>query len=32
MKEYITIFTAKLARQLLKAGYRLVDIKPDKND
>jgi hypothetical protein len=32
MKEFITIFTAKLARQLLKEGYTLSDIKPDKCD
>ena len=33
MKETITIFTAKKARELLKAGkFTLVDIKPDKKD
>lgn len=26
------VFTAQLARQLLKGGFRIVDIKPDKND
>lgn len=31
-KEYITVFTASMARQLLKAGYQIVDIKPDKTD
>lgn len=31
-KEAITIFTAKIARELLKAGFNLIDIKPDKND
>lgn len=31
-KEYITVFTASMARQLLKAGYQIVDIKPDKKD
>lgn len=33
MKETITIFTAKKARELLKVGkFTLVDIKPDKTD
>lgn len=31
-KETIVIFTAKKARALLKRGYTLVDIKPDKTD
>lgn len=31
-KETIVIFTAKKARALLKMGYTLVDIKPDKTD
>lgn len=31
-KETIVIFTAKKARALLKNGYTLVDIKPDKTD
>lgn len=31
-KETIVIFTAKKARTLLKMGYTLVDIKPDKMD
>lgn len=33
MKDTITIFTAKKARELLKTGkFTLVDIKPDKTD
>lgn len=31
-KKTITIFTANKARELLKAGYTIVDIKPDKSD
>lgn len=31
-KEVITVFTAKKARKLLKEGYTIVDIKPDKTD
>ena len=31
-KKAITIFTAKLARALLKDGFTLIDIKPDKTD
>ena len=31
-KEAITIFTAKTARRLLKDGYTIIDIKPDKTD
>lgn len=31
-REYITIFTAKLARELLHRGYQIVDLKPDKRD
>lgn len=31
-KKAITIFTANVARKLLKDGYTLVDIKPDKTD
>lgn len=33
-KKYITIFTASLARCLLKKGYQIIDIKPhrDKED
>ena len=32
MKETIVNFSAKKARALLKMGYTLVDIKPDKTD
>ena len=32
MKDTITIFTAKMARQLLKDGFCICDIKPDKLD
>lgn len=31
-KEVITVFTAKKARRLLKEGYQIVDIKPDRLD
>lgn len=31
-KQAITVFTAKKARQLLKAGFTIVDIKPDRMD
>ncbi len=31
-KDTVIIFTAKKARALLKMGYTLVDIKPDKTD
>lgn len=31
-KKAITIFTAKMARDLLKEGFTLIDIKPDKHD
>ena len=31
-KEDITVFTAKKARKLLKEGYQIVDIKPDRLD
>lgn len=31
-KKAITIFTASTARKLLKDGFILVDIKPDKTD
>ncbi len=31
-KNAITIFTANKARELLKEGYTIIDIKPDKND
>lgn len=31
-KDYITVFTAEVARKLLKMGYSIADIKPDKMD
>ena len=31
-KEAITIFTASKARELLKDGFTIIDIRPDKND
>ena len=31
-KEFITVFTAQKARQLLKEGFKITDIKPDKTD
>lgn len=31
-KQAITVFTAKKARQLLKEGFTIVDIKPDRMD
>ncbi|AMJ41712.1 hypothetical protein [Anaerotignum propionicum] len=31
-KDSIVIFTAKAARKLLKEGFTMIDIKPDKND
>ena len=31
-KEVITVFTAKVARKLLREGFTIVDIKPDKTD
>ena len=31
-KNTIVIFTAKLARNLLKNGFTIVDIKPDRTD
>lgn len=31
-KKAITIFTAKVARDLLKNGFTIIDIKPDKTD
>lgn len=31
-KTAITIFTANVARKLLKDGYIITDIKPDKTD
>lgn len=32
MSEVKCIFTSKLARQLLKQGYTIVDIKPSKEN
>ena len=32
MKKTITIFTASKARELLKNGFTVIDIKPDKTD
>lgn len=31
-KEIITVFTAKVARKLLREGFTIVDIKPDRLD
>ena len=31
-KDVITVFTAKVARKLLREGFTIVDIKPDKTD
>lgn len=31
-KEVITVFTAKKARKLLREGFTIVDIKPDRLD
>lgn len=31
-KKAITIFTAKTARNLLRDGFTIMDIKPDKTD
>ena len=31
-KEVITVFTAKVARKLLREGFTIVDIKPDRLD
>ena len=32
MKEFVTVFTAQKARQLLKEGFTIADIKADKTD
>lgn len=32
MQATVIIFSAKTARRLLKDGYSIVDIKPDKTD
>ena len=31
-KEYLTVFKSNVARQLLREGYTICDIKPDKLD
>lgn len=31
-KECLMVFTSQMARQLLKMGYTIIDIKPDKLD
>lgn len=31
-KDVITVFTAKAARKLLREGFTIVDIKPDRLD
>lgn len=31
-KENLMVFTSQMARQLLRKGYTVVDIKPDKLD
>lgn len=31
-KECVLVFTSQMARQLLRLGYTIVDIKPDKLD
>lgn len=31
-RKTIVIFTASRARQLLKAGFQIIDIKPDHDD
>ena len=32
MKETVVIYTGKMARSLLREGFELVDIRPDKTD
>lgn len=32
MEQNVMIFTGQMARQLLRNGYTIVDIKPDKLD
>ena len=32
MQNTIMIFSARMARELLKKGFTIVDIKPDKKD
>lgn len=31
-KDVITVFTAKVARKLLREGFTIIDIKPDRLD
>lgn len=31
-KNAVTIFSAKMARRLLKDGFTIIDIKPDRDD
>ena len=31
-KENLMVFTGQMARQLLRQGYTIVDVKPDKLD
>ena len=31
-KDNIVVFSSEMARQLLKMGFRIVDIKPDRLD
>lgn len=31
-KDAVTIFSAKMARRLLKDGFTIIDIKPDRDD
>lgn len=32
MKDSIVIFSATRARELLRAGFQIIDIKPDRKD
>lgn len=32
MKDTVIVYTAACARQLLKLGYTIVDLRPDKKD
>lgn len=31
-KKYVNVFTAQMAKKLLKMGYCIVDLKPNKQD
>lgn len=31
-KEFLSVFSADIARAMLKRGYQIVDLKPDKLD